>query len=112
MKEYILENWKRYDVVDTRERMIALLNILEAHGETLDSFLRASCSFCGIEGIFSDDRDKTQTLFDHNCYYKNMEELNKICAEDAECAGMTLEEFLEDEDIRKTSDGLVRVLYF
>ena len=37
MKRYILSNWKEYDLVDSEEEMLKVLNILEAHDENLDS---------------------------------------------------------------------------
>ncbi len=33
-KQYLISNWDRYDVVDTVEDFIALLNILQACGKT------------------------------------------------------------------------------
>lgn len=111
-KQYILKNWKKYDIVDSEEEMVKLLNILEAHNENLDTFHMATSGFCGIYGEFLHDRDTAQTLFNFNCFYNNEEEMRKNCAEYVEGEDMTLDEFLEGEDIRKTSDGIVRVLYY
>ena len=111
-KAYILRNWKAYDIVDTKEEMIKLLNILEAHGENLDTFHKATSGFCGIYGEFANDRDTVKTLFEFDCFYKDREEMHRICQEEAKSNDMTLEEYLDGEDIRETSDGLVRVLYY
>lgn len=112
-KAYIMENWQAYNIVDSKEEMKKLLNILEAHGENLDTFHAATSGFCGIYGEFANDRDTAQTLFNFNCFYNSREEMETICREDAEeVCGITLKEYLEGEDIRKTSDGLVRVLYY
>lgn len=112
-KDYILENWQSYNIVDTQDEMKKLLNILEAHGENLDTFHVATSGFCGIYGEFADDKDTVQTLFAFNYFYNNREEMEAIMREDAEeVCGITLEEYLEGEDIRETSDGLVRVLYY
>lgn len=111
-KIYILKNWQTYNLVNSQEEMRKLLNILEAHGENLDTLHDATNEFCGIYGAFSCDRDVVQALFDFNCFYNNKEEMEKACQENAEGSGMTLAEYMEYEDIRNTSDGLVRVLYY
>lgn len=120
MKQYILNNWNAYDIVDSIEEMLVLLNILEAHKENLDSLhdvpYQGYTEFCGIVGTYEDDRDVVSALFEHDVFYETMEDLHRVIMEDIECSyndgEMTLEEYLETEDIRKTSDGYVRVLWY
>lgn len=118
MKEYILSNWKSYNVVDSREEMVKLLNILEAHNETLDSLHDVIFNnhefFCGI--YFNSgpktDRDVVKTLYAYNCFYNDRQQMENEVKEIADDCEMSVEEFLKTEDIRTTSDGLVRVLYY
>ena len=44
--------------------------------------------------------------------HKIADELVVAVSEDAEDYGMSSEEYLKNEDIRETSDGIVRVLHY
>lgn len=118
MKNHILENWGKYKIVSSQKDMVALLNILEAHGETLDSLHDVTignsdwvCSICfSPENIT--DRDVAKGIMMHNSFYKTHDELMQVMAENAEDAEVSLEEYLKQQDIRTTSDGYVCVLWY
>lgn len=114
-KEYFLSQWKRIDFITSKEELLALLNILEKHGETYDTMNDAFASgkkeFCGIDISNPSKRDFVLNLFELNIFYETEEEINEDLSELAQEAGMTLEEFRKDEDIEKTSDGFVRTLH-
>ena len=117
-KKYILAHWKGYDMVDSEAEMKKVLNILEAHNETLDGLydvvIGNTNMFCGIWMNSNPDtaREVKDILYQFNIFYNNKEEMQEAVKEDAEDSGMTIEEFLSTEDIRETSDGLVRILYY
>ena len=72
-RAFIIDNWRAYNLTDTRREFIALLNILDAHGETVDS-LHDVCTgglFCGIfyNGEIESDRDVVEGLFLNNEFY-------------------------------------------
>lgn len=118
MKQYILEHWSEYDMVDSREEMLALLNILEAHGESLDSLHDVTFGntdrVCSI--LFNStpetDREVVEGIREHNVFYATHDALMEAMKELAEDCGGSVEETLEGEDVRQTSDGYVRVLWY
>ena len=117
-KEYILNHWQQYDIVDSKEQMLALLNILEAHNETLDSVhdvymgnTEFCCSIYYNMGV-SNDRETVQAILDHNIFYVSYDALVEACEEDAAENSVTVEEYIAYEDIRETTDGFVRVLWY
>ena len=118
MKNYILSHWNQYNMVDSREEMVKVLNILEAHNENLDTMhdivMGNTEWLCGIWMTSNPqtDREVKEILYDFNCFYRTMEEMRESVREMAEDCEMTVDEFLETEDIRKTSDGFVRILYY
>ena len=116
-RKYILSNWKAYGIAESEEEMKKILNILEAHDETLDSMHDASMGnrdeCCGI--FFEpgeDDRTVVKVLYDFNIFYPSLEEMRKAYEELTEDTDETVAEFVESEDIRKTTDGYVRVLHY
>lgn len=117
-KDYILSHWKGYDMVDSEDEMKKVLNILEAHSETLDGLydvvIGNTDMFCGIWMNSNPEtaREVKDILYQFNIFYNNKEEMQEAVKEDAEDCGMTIEEFLSTEDVRETSDGLVRILYY
>ncbi len=117
-KEWTLKNWDQYDLnLKNKEEMLELLNILDAHDENLDSLHKVLQQeghlreFCGIIGRMDTDAEIARSLFDFNLFYteEKYQQFLKESAEDNEC---TIAEVLESEDIRKTEDGYVRVLYY
>lgn len=117
-KEYILDHWQQYNIVDSREEMFSLLNILEAHNETLDSMhdvymgnTEFCCSIFYNMGV-SSDRETVKAIFDHNVFYTSYDAMIQAYKEAAEEEETTLEEYMEFEDIRQTSNGYVRVLWY
>lgn len=122
MKAYILKNWDKYGLeLDSQEKMLELLNILEAHNENLDG-LHDVC-FNGVEefcGIYmtnpKNDAEVVKILHEFNCFFKGGKESKEFkefvqnYIDDGCCE--SFEEFLETEDVRTTSDGIVLVLYY
>lgn len=81
MKAYILANWSAYSLVDSEEKMKALLNILEACNENLDTLhdvcsnYAGHCFFCGILGEWENDKDVANTLFEYFRFFPSANEL-------------------------------------
>ena len=113
-----LTDWKECGIVDKEGDMKKLVNILQAHGETMDSLKEFIASkeevFCGFVWIDlpETEREVAELLFDHNLFYSTREELFKACCKDKQDTDMSLKEFLDGEDIRKTAPGYVRVLHY
>jgi hypothetical protein len=90
MKKHILENWDKYNLVNTKEDMLALLNILEAHKETLDSLhdviMGNSQWVCSIffYPIPATDKEVVNGIMMHNSFYKTKDALMEIEKENAE----------------------------
>lgn len=117
IKAYCLEHWQEYNLTDTKKDFVALINILESQNETLDSLhdvaLNGYTEFCGIWGSrWETDRDVVNTLFDYHQFFTNQDELNEVMKENATECDCTVDEYLELEDIRRTSDGIIRVLHY
>ena len=128
-KEHLMRYWKVYDVVDSKEAFVALLNILQACGENIDT-LHAVCfnnsnEFADIlhNGCWEDDREVAQTLCEFCTFYTEEEFIDMILSrrEDYETAEEWAEEIrLETTDdisgnndvqISKTEDGYVRRIW-
>lgn len=110
---YAVANWSEYDLVDTKEQFIALMNILEAHGENLDSLHNCEDEFCGI--IFSNpgtDRDIVRGLFEYNSFFPSKAEFVSCMKENAESDDMTFDEELESCDLHYEMTGIVNVLHY
>ena len=129
-KEYLIKNWDRYGVADSREDFIALLNILQACGENLDGLhdvsLNGALEFCDIfhGKSWESDREVADTLKEFCTFYTEKEFIDMILGRRADCESSTEwseEIFAETSDetngnndiqITKTEDGyVVRVWY-
>ena len=118
IKNYILSNWDKYNVVDSREKMLSLLNVLEAHNENLDTLhdivMGNTDMLAGI-WITSNpqtDREVVKILYEYNYFFKTEEELHSYIRNIAEECDLTFEECLESEDVVKTQDGYVVILHY
>lgn len=127
-KEYLVKNWKKYNVADTEEDFIALLNILQACGESLDSlhdaFFNGSDEFCDIYHgkSWESDREIADALCEFCSFYMEKEFIDMILdrradyetsAEWSEAIfDATSDDNVNDTQITKTEDGyVVRVWY-
>lgn len=114
IKEHILDNWRRYNVVDSKEEMVALLNILEAHDEDLDTmhdvYMGNTDTCCGIWFNFGvkNDRETVRSIFENNIFYSSYDAMMQCYKEDANFLEITVEQIIEWENYKKTSDGYVR----
>lgn len=133
-REYILSNWQAYDLTDTYAEFVALLNCLEAYGETIDSLhdvaMNGYDEFIGVyhSGGFKNDREVVEAVFEFSCFF-TLEDFKAYLYEQLEEAkqdeenetnetykGMYLEMFYTDNftddnpdcQIVKTSDGYVK----
>lgn len=129
-KKWLIDHWEQYDVVDTKESFIELINILQAVGENLDSLhdvcMNGETEFCDALNYhgWETDRDVVETLFYFCTFYTEEEFIAVILdrAEDYE----TSEEWAEDMrreasddpvngnndcQITKTEDGYVRRIW-
>ena len=128
-KEYILNNYNKYGIKDitSRNEMLELLNILEAHNVTLDDLhdVTPNDMFCDIFFNYdgTDDNYVYNALLEHNVFYGSRSELVEALRdaynEYDESKTMSDDDFLQfikdecyDDEITKTSDGYVRTLYY
>ena len=58
------------------------------------------------------DRDVVKGIREHNVFYSTYKALMEAIKEIAEDCDDSVEETLEREDVRQTSDGYVRVLWY
>ena len=69
-KQWAVDHWKDYDIADTKEAFIALLNILQAIGENLDSLhdavINGEREFSGIwhNSTWQSDREVVEALLE------------------------------------------------
>ena len=81
-KPHLLKHWKEYDLVDTKEEFIALLNILQACDENLSSLHNAGLGetdeFCDMYGRWDGDRDVVKALNQHACFFTEKEFIDFI----------------------------------
>lgn len=113
-KDYIVRNFNKYGIrgIKSADDMIELLNILQAHDETLESFHGGHSEFCGIFGDMPDDNETYKALIEFNCFYRTLEEYLEIARENAEYDGLTIEEYTEYETLYQTEDGYVLFLEY
>ena len=71
MKDFIVHNWNAYHLVSSKEEFISLINILEAHRESIDSLHHAVINgYQEYLSIFSfdgweTDRELVESIFAH-----------------------------------------------
>lgn len=104
--DYILKHWRDYDLTDTEADFIALLNILEAHGENIDSLHNAVINghefFCDywLRDVYT-DREAVNVIFNFNTFL-SVEELKGLLYE-------SLAELRADDDnTREEQDEIFR----
>lgn len=128
-KKYMIDHWDSYNLVDSREKFIELINILQAVGENLDTlhdcYLNGDNEFCDIlhKGCWESDREIVETLFEFCTFYTEKEFIEMILdrREDAESSEEWAENIrMETSDdpkdnndcqITKTEDGYVRRIW-
>ena len=114
----IFQNWEQYKLVNRASEMISLVNILEAHDESLDSLLEFVDSdethFCGLDWskIPEGKQKPAKTLFNYNIFYHSKDDYVAACMREYHATDMTLNEFIAGEDMRETFNGFVRVLHY
>lgn len=116
-KAFLLKHWSLYNLTDTKEDFIILLNILEAHEETIDSLhnvvVNGLPSFCDIEGDFNTDQELVSALFEYHNYFVNEEVMKVAYARNANMINVTVDEYISQySDIRLTTDGIVDILKY
>ncbi len=130
VKEYLLKNWQQYDIADTKEEFLAVLNILQACGESLDSlhstYFNGNQEFCDIYHGESWDsmRDIVHSLYEFCTFYTEQQFIDAVLdrREDFDSAEEYVEEMRReasdlpedfcDTQISKTEDGyVIRVWY-
>lgn len=128
-KKWLIDHWKDYNVTDSKEHFIALLNILQAVGENLDTlhdvYLNCENEFCDIlhNGCWDSDREVADTLFEFCTFYTEEEFIEMILdrAEDYESSEEWAEDIRSetsddpkdnnDCQITKTEDGYVKRIW-
>lgn len=128
-KEYLVKNWRNYHVTDTKEEFIALLNILQACGENLDSLhdvcVNGITEFCDIVHFsgWESDRDVADTLFEFCAFYREKDFIDMILDQVEnydnvnEWALAIIDEARDDVNgnndvqISKTEDGYVKRIW-
>ena len=129
-KKWATDHWKDYGLADSKKDFLALLNILQACGENLDSLhdvcLNGSREFCDIVSTYGwgSDREVADALLQYCSFFTQDEFMELIleCREDYE----TQEEYVEamrreasdepedfsDVQITKTEDGYVKRVWY
>ncbi|AOZ97930.1 hypothetical protein [Butyrivibrio hungatei] len=128
-KKWIVDHYDQYGInLKDKSEMIALLNILQAAGENLDSF-----HDCVINGLtefmdyishhgWESDQDLYETVMSHSEFYteeefiEHMLEWTKDLKDDGqdpaeEIYDWTYDEPISDTKIYKTEDGYVRRIW-
>ncbi len=123
-KEYLLANWDKYDLTNTKEEFLTLLNILQACGESIDSLHDAETEFCDIIGRWENDREVVASLLEFNSFFTEEEFIEMILEkredydDDAEYVEDMRRETTDDPDgnndvqISKTDDGYVKRVWY
>lgn len=85
-KKYCIEHWKEYDLVDTEEEFVELLNILQACGENLESLhdvvFNGETEYCDCinSNGWESDRDVVDMLF-YFCSFYSVDEFIDLMIE-------------------------------
>lgn len=112
---YYMEHWNEYNLVDSKEDMLRLLNILMVHGENLDTLHDVACNgrdeICGIFGTYDDDQDVVSTLFEYHHFFLTKDGLMSYIRENALEHGNSLEEEFRYMDVRKSRDGYIVMMH-
>ncbi len=129
-KDYLIKNWRKYRVADTKEDFIALLNILQACGENLDSlhdaYINGADEFCDIVrwAGWDSDQDVANTLFEFCTFYREKDFIDMILErrEDYDTSEEWANDIINeasddinacsDVQITKTDDGYVRRVWY
>ncbi len=129
-KDWLLKNWSEYGVVDTKEDFIALINILQAIGESLDSLHNAvfNCytEFSGIVNVYGwdSDRDLADALLEFCSFFTEEDFIDSILdrREDYDTESEWVEatrreasdeqKDWDDTQIFRTDDGYVRRVWY
>lgn len=113
VKQHILENYQKYDVTNSKEEMLGLLNVLEAYGKTLDDLHQASSDeeteFCNVilQKPAKSVRELAEVLLEYNIFYVSKEKFTERMKQLAKELDMTEEEYMKSISFHKTSDGIV-----
>ena len=126
-KVYAIAHWRSYDLTDTEQDFIALLNILQACGESLDSLhgtlINGENEFCDIlhNGCWESDREIADALFEFCTFYTEEEFIDWILEkrEDYDVPEEYVEDMridaaddiFNDVQVTKTEDGYVRRIW-
>lgn len=114
--QYSCDNVLKYkmDAISTPRAMLCLLNILEAHEETLDSL--HACyeeGFCDLYMIDSfDDSDLAEAVIDTNVFFSDLDIIyanEESCADTWEEVIAAVGRFLTLPGVVKTTDGYVHM---
>ena len=129
-RDYIVSHWKKYNLTDSKKDFIALINILQACNESLDSlheaYINGDHEFCDIYHgeAWDDEREIVTALFEYSTFYTETEFIDYIIERQADYDSM--EEYTEaiqdettddsdgnnDVQISRTADGYVIRLWF
>ena len=113
---YYERHWDSYGLRETKESFIALLNMLQANNENLDSLHNVAFNgyeeFMGIYGTFDDDKDVAQAVIEFNIFFSSINDLADRTAENAFYEGTTIEEELDSCELYKTHTGFVDRLHY
>lgn len=104
-------------ITDSYDESLELLNILEKHGETLESLYDActegSCNFCDIlMNNITSARDVVKALKEYNVFLKGEEQFLEYIDKLSKDSGVSAEEYKDSIDWAKTSDGYVVQLHY
>lgn len=128
--DYIVSAWEKYNLTDSKADFVALVNILQACNESLDSlheaYINGDNEFCDIYHgeAWDDEREIVTALFEFCTFYTEAEFVDYMIERRADYDSM--EEYTEaiqdettdetngnnDVQISRTADGYVIRLYY
>lgn len=109
--DYIVSHWEKYNLTDSREDFIALVNVLQACGESIESlheaFINGDYEYCDIYHgeAWDDEREIVNALFEYSTFYTEAEFINYMIERQADYDSM--EEYTEAirDETTDDSDG-------
>lgn len=116
-RDYCINHWQQYNLVDSQEAFIMLICALEVHGENLDSLhdvcINGRDEICGIYGYYEDDRDVARTILEFHVFYSLETGIEDKIARDMDCWNEPREivlEWNEDEILYRTTNYYVELI--
>ena len=111
VRQYTMDHWEQYNLVDSKDDFAALINILESHGENIESLHEAVENkeewFCNYMDSFCAGRDLANALLSDHSFYDSWNSIYRFIQECADDENIDEFEFAATCPIQVTTDGFV-----